>query len=617
MSTLVEQIEAYQTKIGMHRAGSLTGRPLSRLEWYLQSYFQGKEVRTAETGCGASTIVFAQYAEQHTVYCYDDRSEEASSVSYAQQFPAFRQERTRWVYGPTQRTIFDQPLEQPVDMLLIDGPHGYPFPELEYFGFYRWLRPGSILIVDDIQIPTINHLYRFLLQDDSFRTHGVVSTTAYFQRTDAPAFNMEGDGWWLQRYNVQSYPSVDANQPVEGARLPISLLFDGRLATGEPTLTRGFSLLDTPPVTEGPLSNVELRLAGDVPAQVTIELDIEPICPAERDGSGTAVLVNAKEVADVQFTSPARQKVVVRAPTDGAETLSLEFWNRGLRPANDLKDWVKSASFDGRLPNFRLHAVTVLDSNSTAQPTSVRRADGSIVTFDYEGQAFTFFVDDLHDSVEIFHTVGRFYEQDELEVLRDRVPGAASVLDVGAHIGNHTVYFEKVMQARRVVPIEPTPRAQFLLRTNCALNNLTRVDLSHLGKALGRKQATGALIPDTNTNSGGTSVRVGKGPVTIFRGDDLFQSETFDLIKIDVEGMELDVLSGLAGTIRRCRPLMFIEVTDENRSRLLTTLDRWRFEVIWSGQMYPRLTNVLARPSTARRTWRSFFGLPRFRPQLP
>src|SRR5262249_33091846 len=76
MSTLVERITEYEAKIGMHHARSLAPAPLVKLEWYLQSYFEGKAVRSVETGCGASTIIFAQYAAQHTVYCYDDRSED-------------------------------------------------------------------------------------------------------------------------------------------------------------------------------------------------------------------------------------------------------------------------------------------------------------------------------------------------------------------------------------------------------------------------------------------------------------------------------------------------------------------------------------------------------------
>jgi len=582
MSDLIDRISQYYEELGGHRAGTLSALPLNRLEWYLQTHFQGQEVCSVETGCGASTIVFAQYSVHHTVYCYDDRSEIGSSVNYAQNFPGFRHDRVNWMYGPTQRTIFKEPLTQLVDIVLIDGPHGYPFPELEYFAFYTWLKPGGILIVDDIHIPTINNLYRFLLQDDSFRSHGVALTTAYFERTHTPAFNMEGDDWWLQRYNVQSFPSLPMSPPNGGVRLPISVVFDRRLATGAPILTRGFSLLETPPVSEGYVSTVDVRLADDVPERVKVKLDLEPVCVAEREGCGVTVLVNATEVDSWMFDAPGRRTIECEAPTNGKDALNLEFRNHGLRMANELKDWVKVAWVDARLPNFRLYSVTVSDSDSsvtTANPTRLRRGDGSIVTFDYDGQPFSFFVDDSDDPIQRFHTLGQFYELDVLEKLRGMLPWRARILDVGAHVGNHALYFDRVMQARRVVPIEPDPRAQFLLRTNCALNHAANVDLSYLDNALGSQ-------------------------------DDLFSGQKFDLINIDAAGMELDVLAGLSGTIAQSRPLIFIRLHDQVWHQVTPILEQWHLDVIWEDQPAGGSRRLLAKAADEPETTSNVPGPP-------
>lgn len=598
---LTDSIIKYQADVGAPRAGCLTQGPLERIEWYFQNYFRGRAVRTVETGCGASTIMFAHYAAQHTAYCTDDRAWSNSNVRYAQGFPGFQREHVNWIYGPPQRTIFAQPLEQPVDVLLIDGPHGYPFPELEYFGLYGCLQPGSILIVDDIHIPTINNFYQFLLQDDSFRPHGLVVTTAYFQRTDSPPFNMEADDWWLQRYNAQHFPIAKVNYDDAGVRLPIRLVFDRSRVSRAPALTRGFSLLDSPPISEGLISTIELRLAGEIPARVRIELDIEPLCVPEREESGMTVLVNGREAGFWAFALPGRQKIELEAPVDKTDVLALEFWNHGLKPANELNDWTKSTSFDARLPNFRLHSISLSDSTSPTNPTTLHRADGCIATFDYADQQFSFFVDRDDDSVQIFHTLGRFYELDELELLRGHVSPGSSILDVGAHVGNHTVYFAKVMGALRVVPIEPNPRAQFLLRTNCALNDLRNVDLSFLERALGDRTAAASLITVDWFNSGGTTVRLDGGPVSVYRGDDLFAADWFDVIKIDVEGMELDVLAGLEQTIARCRPLMFIEVNDDHRTQFLSLIEQWSYKVEWHALMYPRITNFLLKPRTPAR----------------
>jgi len=596
MSALLERLSDYQSLQREHHGYSLSAAALERLEWYLAEYFRGTEVRSVETGCGASTILFAQYASHHTVYCFDDRSSETSSVNYARSFPAFCNDRVTWIFGPAQRNVFTHPPEHPVDLVLLDGPHAYPFPDLQYFALYRSLRPRSILILDDIHIPTINHLYNFLLQDDSFRSHGATSTTAYFQRSDSPPFNLDGDDWWLQRYNVQRFPAVPITRVDERLELPVRIMFDETRLKSSAVLRRGFSLSDIPPIAEGAVSQIEIPLPKEVPDHLRIELDLEPICAQERKG-GVTVLVNGNQVGTWDFRSQERRTIAVDLTAEGADVLSLEFWNTGLTLATDLQAWPKPW-FDGRLPNFRLHALSILQAASQATPNNLRRADGSLVSFDYEGKQFTFFVDQLDDSVEVFHSRGRFYELQELETLRRYMPRGAVILDVGAHVGNHTVYFAKVMGASRVIAVEPNLHSAYVLRMNCRLNSAVNVDLSHLGKALGSVDGFGSLHRDDPYNSGGTRIQLNGGPVPIVRGDELFEDDRFDLIRIDVEGMELDVLAGLTKTIARSQPLIFVEVTDEHMEEFTAFVEKCQFHVAWKGQMYAGINNVLLKPGS-------------------
>ena len=82
--------------------------------------------------------------------------------------------------------------------------------ELEYYWIYPHLTPGALLIVDDIDIPSVFRLFDFLRDDDMFELLEVAHTTAFFQRTGAPTFDALGDGWPLQRYNRKRYPIRDA-----------------------------------------------------------------------------------------------------------------------------------------------------------------------------------------------------------------------------------------------------------------------------------------------------------------------------------------------------------------------------------------------------------------------
>jgi hypothetical protein len=42
--------------------------------------------------------------------------------------------------------------------VLLDGPHGYPFPDMEYYFFYPHIKPRGHLVIDDIQIPSIGRM---------------------------------------------------------------------------------------------------------------------------------------------------------------------------------------------------------------------------------------------------------------------------------------------------------------------------------------------------------------------------------------------------------------------------------------------------------------------------
>jgi hypothetical protein len=81
-------------------------------------------------------------------------------------------------------------------------------------------------------------------------------------------------------------------------------------------------------------------------------------------------------------------------------------------------------------------------------------------------------------------------------------------------------------------------------------------DVLH-GCALGASTGLVALAPVTPSSSGGTYVA---GPGTIpLRTLDSFNLERIDLLKIDVEGYELEVLQGGAETVTRCRPVCIVE----------------------------------------------------------
>ena len=167
---------------------------------------------TAETGCGLSTIVFSAIADRHLCFTTD----EGASLAKVRAAPLLDAGRVEFVIGPAQKTLVGHPLEGSLDLVLIDGPHAFPFPQMEYYHFYPRIRAGGVLVVDDIHIPTIRQMYDVLRDDEMWLHLGDEMTTAFFERTDAPSFDPTGDGWERQRFNQRHFPDpalLDAHVP--------------------------------------------------------------------------------------------------------------------------------------------------------------------------------------------------------------------------------------------------------------------------------------------------------------------------------------------------------------------------------------------------------------------
>ncbi len=180
---------------GLHQCGTFGPRALSALAKHLSK----RDISySAETGSGSSTLLFSHCSDLHTVFSVDSGG---GSVVNVKASPLLRADHVFWVEGPAQLTLPTYRFQHRLQAALIDGPHGYPFPDLEYYYLYQHLEPGALFILDDIQIPTIHNLFDFLKRDRMFVLEEVVDTTAFFVRTDAPTFCPIGDSWWEQEYN--------------------------------------------------------------------------------------------------------------------------------------------------------------------------------------------------------------------------------------------------------------------------------------------------------------------------------------------------------------------------------------------------------------------------------
>ena len=161
---------------------------------------------------------------------------------------------------------------------------------------------------------------------------------------------------------------------------------------------------------------------------------------------------------------------------------------------------------------------------------------------------------------EVIRETGDFYERGMLDDIARRTRPGDLVVDVGAYIGNHTVFLAGIADLR-VVAIEPYPSSANILRSNVKRNNLGHLVEVHEIAAGTRGGFGGFVVPDPH-NLGMVRVGVGEGPVEIEAVDAIIGHTPVVAMKIDVEGMELDVLNGSSSTIRSHRPLVYAEVAD-------------------------------------------------------
>lgn len=214
------------------------------------------------------------------------------------------------------------------------------------------------------------------------------------------------------------------------------------------------------------------------------------------------------------------------------------------------------------------------------------------------GQRIYFSVTNPGDVIQKHHMQGEFYEPEELAIIARHFPIGGRFLDIGTNIGNHTLYVAKFLHASRVVCFEPNPDAIALLQSNVALNGIgDRVDLRHLGIGLSDHIAEnlGMKVPGRNLGAG--RMVEGSGSLRLERADALLAGQSFDLIKIDVEGMELQVLGGMSGLLAKAKPKMFIEVDNDNADGFAAWVEANGYRVLESFRRYRANINHLIGPA--------------------
>ncbi len=149
--------------------------------------------RTLETGLGVSTALFALWGCQHTCVVHNEAEVTACHEYFKPR--GISAENITFQVGPSERVLPTLRL-QGLDLVFVDGCHGFPLPIIDWFYAASMLRADGVVVLDDAQLLQVRlGLFDFLNRDPRWtRTRRRPKWVAY-QRREAGVLGEE----WVQQ----------------------------------------------------------------------------------------------------------------------------------------------------------------------------------------------------------------------------------------------------------------------------------------------------------------------------------------------------------------------------------------------------------------------------------
>jgi len=188
--------------------------------------------------------------------------------------------------------------------------------------------------------------------------------------------------------------------------------------------------------------------------------------------------------------------------------------------------------------------------------------------FNYEGTNIDITLDETHVSLMKWAKTNKtFKEEPFLRYLKDNkiIDSNSVVMDIGSFIGNHVIYYSKIIGVSRVIAFEPTLRSFNILNKNLNKNSVNNVHLFNaaIGQYGGFAECNIRKETNPAKNQWFETPEAGLNSVITMTIND-FLHEPIDFIKIDIEGMEMFALRGGIDLIDSKSPVLMVEVMKEN-----------------------------------------------------
>lgn len=172
-----------------------------------------------------------------------------------------------------------------------------------------------------------------------------------------------------------------------------------------------------------------------------------------------------------------------------------------------------------------------------------------------------------------------FYEGALLRKWTPFFSDAKYILDIGANLGNHTLFWATNLSVKKIISFEPFPDNFAVLSENIKNNALAQVQplqmavSDHVGNLIVKEftaENYGATTFEHSDDSVGSEDTVLTCTIdSIFPELDM---PALDFVKIDTEGFELSVLKGMSVIIEKYKPVLWIEVCEASTAEVYRTL---------------------------------------------
>ncbi len=149
---------------------------------------------TLETGCGASTAVFAATRSNHVSIALS--ADEGYAVAEWCGRNNVDDSKVEYLVGSSEE-ILPAMEKTKLDLVFIDGCHAFPFPIVDWCYTASRLRAGGIMVVDDLQLEAPDQMAHFLRCDPRWKKIAEMKAWGAWSRTEGGRIN---EGWASQPF---------------------------------------------------------------------------------------------------------------------------------------------------------------------------------------------------------------------------------------------------------------------------------------------------------------------------------------------------------------------------------------------------------------------------------